>query len=362
MLYWRYSSNRIFFLNEYWILIPTAIIANYLIIRQIRLTKKKIKQLKRLSEQIERAKRMRRILLLSLGVNECLHLLMRGGSTEFINYIDSDYIMAQCTIEPGVQYLDDTRLRNIITDLYSHKRKGKIIYVTATALCHTLKHYGQNFPALPFAIRDFGLTNVYQTVRKIVVTIQLGAVGPLVVIGGPLALIGAFALSLSGLKLAYTDLDFIPTTPVDVKNLKPRIADISEVVVVNNRREKMIMSEVVQENRECWLPDQKFLNPNCQMKSTEIPDTIDSVLPNLKYEETVNMRDVTGLDRVDFTDKLDLGHHNEPSICKKLPRKGKEVRFLDKFGDSGPIGEQDGWDICENEIMVPEKRYLRTRN
>ena len=36
MLYWKYSSNRIFFLNEYWIFIPTAILANYVIIRKIR--------------------------------------------------------------------------------------------------------------------------------------------------------------------------------------------------------------------------------------------------------------------------------------------------------------------------------------
>ena len=71
------------------------------------------------------------------------------------------------------------------------------------------------------------------------------------------------------------------------------------------------------------------------------------------------MKDVTGLDRVEFTDKFDLGQP-EPSICK--PRQGKEVNFLDKFGDSGQISENEKWETRDNEVMVPDKRYLRTRN
>ena len=57
MIYWKYSSNRIFFLNEYWIFIPSAILANYVIIRKIRLDKERMKQIKRLIEQIEREKK-----------------------------------------------------------------------------------------------------------------------------------------------------------------------------------------------------------------------------------------------------------------------------------------------------------------
>ena len=357
MLYWKYSSNRIFFLNEYWIFIPSAILANYVIMRKIRLDRERMKQLKRLTEQIEREKKIRKILLLSLGLNGCIHLLTRGGSTEII---DTDYLLKElCNIEQGVRYLDDKRLRNIITDLYRHKRKGKIIYITATAACHLANRYGQTFLALPFAVGDFGLTNVYQTLRKGFVTFLLGGVGPLVIIGSPVALIIAFMLGTSGLRLAFSNLDFIPTSPVDVtKDLQQRIPGVSEVVVVNNRN-KIIMSKPIQENQECWLPDQRLLNPNCKVKLTEIPDTIDSILPDLRYEETVNMQDTTGLDRVEFTDKFDLGQ-TKPSICN--PRKGKEVNFLEKFGDSEPIGESEGWDTYENELMVPEKLYLRTRN
>ena len=359
MLYWKYSSNRTFFLNEYWIFIPSAVLANYLIIRKIRFNRARMKELKRLIDQIEREKKIRKILLLSLGlsVSGYIHLLTRGGSTDFL--IDTDYIKSACNIEEGVRYLDDIRLRNIITDLYRHKGKGKIIYVTATALCHIANKYGQTFLALPFAVGDFGLTNLYQALRKGFATILLGAVGPLYFISGPVALIFALILGASGLRLALNNLDFIPTSPVDVtKGLKPRIPGISDVVVVNNR-DKIIMRDPVKENHECWLPDQRLLNPNCKVKPTEIPDAIDSVLPDLRYEDTVNMQDVTGLERQEFTDKFDLGQ-TEPSICK--PRQGKEVNFLDKFGDSGQISESEKWDTCDNEFMVPEKRYIRTRN
>ena len=354
MLYWKYSSNRVFFINEYWIFIPSAVLANYFIIRKIRLNKARMKELKRLIGLIEREKKIRKILLLSLGlsVGGYTHILTRGGSTDLI---DTDYIKSACHIEEGIRYLDDTRLRNIITNLYRHKGKGKIIYVTATALCHIANQYGQTFLALPFAIGDFGLTSEYQTLRKGFVTILLGAVGPLYIIGGLVSSIFALVLGVSGLRLAFNNLDFIPTSPVDVtQELKPRISGISDVIVVNNRN-KIIMRDPVKENHECWLPDQRLLNPNCKVKPTEIPDVVDSVLPDLKYEHTVNMRDVTGLDRQEFTDKFDLGQ-TEPSICK--PRQGKEVKFLDKFGDSRQISESETWDTCDNEFIVPEKRYI----
>ena len=304
-------------------------------------------------------KKIRRILLLSLGLTGYISLLPRGGSKDFLDIVDTDYIKRLYDIDEGVRYLDDQRLKNIIHDLYAHKRKGKIIYITATALCHLTNRYGQTFLALPFAMGDFGLTNAYQTVRKVVVTIFLGGVGPLWFIGSPLSLAGALVLGTSGLRLAFTNLDFLATSAIDItEGIKPRIPGISEVVVVNNR-DKMIMSNPMQENKECWLPDQRFSNPTCTVKPTQIPDTIDSVLPDLNYEDTVNMQDITGLDRVKFTDQCDLGQ-TKSDICNL--RKGKEVNFLDKFGDSGPISETEGWDTGENEVMVPKRKYLRTRN
>ena len=92
-----------------------------------------------------------------------------------------------------------------------------------------------------------------------------------------------------------------------------------------------------------------------------IPNTLDLASHNLKYEKVVNMQDVTGLDRVDFSDILDL-REVKPSIPKA--RRGKMVNFMDKFGNSGPIDEINTWEVCEEvcQSMVPEKIYLKTRN
>jgi hypothetical protein len=359
MLYWKYSPNRIFFLNEYWIFVPVVLVGNYVIIRKIRLGREKMKQLENLRKQIEREQKIRRILLLALGLNGCIYLSMRGGELEFLNV---EYIRDRCNIEKGVRYLDNNRLRNIIHDLYKHKRKGKIIYITATAICHLANRYGQTFLDLPFAVGDFGLTSVFQTFRKALVTMLLGGVGPLVVMGGPFAFTVALILGTSGLRLAFTNLDFIPTSPVDVmvsaKNLKPRIPDRSDVVILNNR-DKITISQPVQENQECWLADQRLLNQKCNVESTKIPDAIDLVSADLKYDETVNMQDITGLNRVEFSDKFDIGQ-TKSSIYNSP--KGKEVNFIDKFGDSEIVDSSASWDTNENEFIVPEKRYLRTRN
>ena len=126
--------------------------------------------------------------------------MCRGGT----DFIDVDYI--DCDIEDGLRFLDHNRLRKIIHDLYRYKRRGKIIYITTTAVCHLANTYGQTFLALPFAIGDFGVTNLYQTIRKTVVTVLLSGVGPLVIVGGPVALTCASVLITLGLRLAFTNI------------------------------------------------------------------------------------------------------------------------------------------------------------
>lgn len=61
----------------------------------------------------------------------------------------------------------------------------------------------------------------------------MGRVGPLVFIGGLVALTFALVLATSRLKLSFSNLDLIPTSPVDVtgsaKDLEPRIPDVFNV-------------------------------------------------------------------------------------------------------------------------------------
>lgn len=169
---------------------PTAILLNYFVIGKIRFHKP----------------RMRLIVYLVLGLDVMSRILIRGGR----DFIDVSYI--NCQIEEGLRFLDNDRLRKIVHDLYRYKRRDKILYIIATAICHLANEYGQSFLTSPFGRGDFGVTNLYQSARKIAVTILLGEVEPLFVIGGPGSLISAFILATLGLRLAFNNLDFIPTS------------------------------------------------------------------------------------------------------------------------------------------------------
>lgn len=362
MFYWKYSSTTTYFINEYWLFIPSACLINYFIIRKRRLNKRRIEQLKTLLTKIEREQKIRKILLVSLGLSITgysnlliKYLLTRGGS-DIIDLIDSDYIREACAIEQGIGFLENKRLRKIVISLYRKKGRAKIIYITATALCQIADQYGITFLAFPVAIGDFGITNLYQTSRKLVGTTLIGAAGHFVIMGGPIAAAGC---GLLGLRFVLNNLDVISTTQVDpTKELTIRKPGEYEVVVVNNR-DKITMHnpDPVKENPECWLPDQRLLNQNCQLKSTQIPEAINLALPeDLDYDDIVTMKDVTSLRQHEFTDQFDLGKICEPR------QEGKEVNFLDKFGDEGKICDQETWDTGDNEINLPEEKYIRTRN
>lgn len=65
------------------------------------------------------------------------------------------------------------------------------------------------FLAVPFATGDFGVTSLYQTLRKAFVTLLLTGVAPLVYFGGSVSFLFALILVTLGLKYAFTNLDYI---------------------------------------------------------------------------------------------------------------------------------------------------------
>ena len=89
----------------------------------------------------------------------------------------------------------------------------------------------------------------------------------------------------------------------------------------------------------------------------KIEDVMKLGTPAFKCDEVVNMQDVTGLNRVGFTDVLDLGKSQN---CAIKPRQGKMVNFLDKFGDSGTIPETETWDVCLPNVQ--DEHYLKIKN
>ena len=155
-------------------------------------------------------KKIRKIGYLALGLDRLSRIIIRGGA---------DLIDVDCGVEESLRYLDNDWLRKIIHNLYRRKRKGKINYITATALCYLADEYGQRFLAFPVTIGDFRLKNFYQTARKAFISILLGGVGLLWVYVSPVTLIFVFVLSTSGLRLAFMNLNFIKTSPISETDL-----------------------------------------------------------------------------------------------------------------------------------------------
>jgi hypothetical protein len=335
MLFWRYSSTRIFVLNEYVILVPLMILADYLIIQKILSSRKKQKQ-KSLSveENVNFQKNKARVVT-SLAFVLSRLSKFRGGS----DFVDVSYI--QCGIEENLRFLDDERLRKLIHYLFKYKRRNKIIFITATALCQVAKMHANDFIGLPFIIGDFGITDLFQAARKFIVILLFTGITPILIAGGPVSLAFAFIMVTMGLRLSFTNTDKILTSFIDekilAKSIKPRIPGTFDVVVVNLKN-KITMTNPALKNKECWLPEQRIFNRVCQVKPTQIPNAIEMVAHNLKYDDVVNLQDVTHLDKIDFSDILELGQ-TEPIISK--PRIGKTVTFREFIaemvnGDNNP--------------------------
>lgn len=386
MFYWRYSATRTFYLNEYWIFMPLNALINGIIMRKIhsyRLKMEEIRKLKELIAQYEKEQKRRRVLYLAGGLTGFSYILASRGGDTLVPLLN--VAAEQCEIDQGLGFLDSERLRKIIYSNHGSKairtRNGKILYITASAACFIAKRYGQTLPAFPIPIGDFGLTNAYQGVRKGVASGLFCICGPIyMAVGG-----GAAGLSLIGiiltfaLRVSFTNLDKVFTTPIDetinLKDLQPRIPNLPEVVVVNFRN-KVMVEPPKPKGFECWLPEQAWLNPSCNIEPLEVPKVIDMVAHELGYDKIVNMQDVSYLENVAtekfrFSDVYDVQPNPlesdairndffESQPIKTNLRKAKSVNYLDKFADPGNVDITDTWEIPE--VNLPKKEYLRTRN
>ena len=360
MLYWRYAPNKILFINEYWVFVPSMVLIDYFIIKKMKINERKTGELKKLKEQIEHErslrKKIRKVLYVSLGYNFWSILMGGTESLDLINaLVDTEYIT--CNVNPGIRWLDDVSLKNLIKTLYKHKHQEKIIYITATALCHVSELYGRQFLDLPFTIvPGLGSFSFYQTLRKLMVTILTGFLVPLGLGGSPVTAFSAALIGTLAIKLGFNNLDYIPTSAIDFNgDIRTRIPNVYDVIVLNNK-DKITMTNPMEERRECWLAGQPFFNPKCKKSTQILPCEVDSILDGIvTYDGSVNMKDVTGLDRVEFTDRLNLGQIESPACGIQ---KSKQVNFLDKFGDSKSVhASGEGWNIYDNEIASAKEKY-----
>ena len=320
-----------------------------------------LKKLNQLEKQLEDEKKLQKMLYLSLSLNTLIlgYILThpRGGADYVIGdtVYDVSEILKKCKIAEGVGFLDDPALVKKITRHFKKKLKTKIIFITATSLCHFIDFYGREVLNLSFGIGSFGLTNIYETFRKflafMLVMLSIGCSIATTVLeySRTLYLISLMLLTY-GLRLGMYEY-VRETSPIlevnSVKDITPRVPNYHDVVVVNNRH-KIILDNPVKHHPECILVHQLLLNDNCSIKPTQVPDAVDSILFNLNYNDVVNMKDFTPIVKnrlnknFDFGDVYDLvGQPVKPSLKKRI--KAKMVRFLEMYGDPKNVDDKDSW-------------------
>lgn len=327
---YRFSRNRIFIINEYWIFVPISIGLNYIWIRRIIKHKKRLRDIQ--------AEKLRKIS--NLAMQSQIH---RGGD-DFLDVSD-----IKCLMEEGVSYLDDKRLVRIIETLFKKKMRRKILYIIATAICTVHKNFDSGFLSLPLVVGDFGLTSIAQTLKRLIATVFLSIIIPLILTGGLTGYVGSAISLVIGSTFGFSSLEqIIPMTRIvgatSIKNIKPRIPNFVDLVVINNKNQ-LIMSPS-SKKVEYWLGYQALFNPDCQ-KPTQIPTVVEVLANDISYNEVVNMKDVTALKKFSFSDVVDMGKQTKFPVSR---RSAKLVKFLDKFGNSDAGGENiDPYDIT-NEL------------
>jgi len=102
---------------------------------------------------------------------------------------------------------------------------------------------------------------------------------------------------------------------------------------------------------ECLLPEQQFSNLKCRLTVEEVTEISSKI--KLNYKDIVNMQDVTGVYKIEFTDKYQVPSSSDVTntvntVRHKSKLKGIVVNFLNKFSDPKNIPETEIWDIDSN--------------
>ena len=102
---------------------------------------------------------------------------------------------------------------------------------------------------------------------------------------------------------------------------------------------------------ECLLPEQQFSNLKCRLTVEEVTEISSKI--KLNYKDIVNMQDVTGVYKIEFTDKDQVPSSSDVTntvntVRHKSKLKGIGVNFLNEFSDPKNIPETEIWDIDSN--------------
>lgn len=368
MLFVKINSNRIFLINEFWILIPVAVIIDLIIILKVKKNRSKKKIAAEQKKYQQRKFWEYKIFHIATG-NLLAALQMRGGENIVATIIDNivEVEMNNCQLGPGLRYINNERLRKLVYSHFKAKARNGVIYMTRMALCYYAEFYGVEYPAfvIPFPIPDvIKISSWYNLFNKIISVTLWGIPAPLLFIRGltfPNCLI-------SLLSVTFGTRFFVVSNAVDVKiaselilvpisAIRRRITDQPDLVSVDlnlSSNSKIVMSEFAKIN-ECSIPGYKLFNTEqCALRATEIPEIVANTQIDqpLFYEDVVNMQDVTRL-KLEFSDKFEVSPNPNPDPpsnfhlrgTKHSQNRGKTVNFLEKYGDPDVISETEKWDI-----------------
>lgn len=358
MLYVRISSKRMFIISEYWILIALMLAIELAIVRKLK---------KNRSQNNEKSKQFTKWKIFNFAVGN-----LRGGDiiTQVLdgNYIDVEY--TECFIKPGVRYLDNPRLRKIVSFLFHSKVKKNILLITKTALCHIVSEYGLYQLDLPIPVHTpVVVTNWILFLQKTVTSAFIVSPAAIITVLGTTNLsltasVISFLVGLISLTLTKDgDLAVIATQAFrgPISSLKPRITNQVEVVSIDIQpNDYTLVKNQLAQSYECSLPDQGISNPTCARHNIIIDivnnaESVDRTLDKIiEYDHVVNMEDVTHLD-IKFADQFEVvpienpgpikSEHSRPNIRKKLR---KTADLLDKYGDPENVPDTETWHTSPN--------------
>jgi hypothetical protein len=377
-MYIKVSPNRVFFLDEYWILIPLMLAIDIAIIVKVKKNraKKKLK-LKQLKEKCGILK----IFHIATG-NILAALQIRAGENGFPDLVEGyiEILHPTCIVGKGVRFIDSERLRKIVHALHKSKAKNGVIFITKSALCYLVEMYGLNLPAFPVPIPDFiGFLGWYQLARKIISVGCLGIPLPMVILAqGPTSIIWSlvawgFGIVLAalikdpGFVIVPTTLIYTSVTPIEL--IQRRIPDRPDLVSLDLEfvsPSKITMPEFSRKY-ECLLPEQKLLNPGCSLRPSEISGIAENADISVPYRDVVNLQDVTKMNYLEFSDQFEVSTSRESTKpttnfklrgTKRFKEQSKTVNFLKKFGDPEFISDAEQWDITtstpKDAIRIPD--------
>jgi len=356
MLLIRISSKRVWVISEYYILIPLMLAIEIAIARKLK---------KNWSQNNDKSKQFtkRKIFYFAIG-------RLRGGNeiTQLLEdyYLDVKHL--DCILKPGIQYVNNARLRKIVNYLFHDKVKNGVIFITRTALCHIASEYGLYQLDWPIPIHSpVAVTSRILLLQKAIVsgfivspaaiTMLLGTTNVGLITSAISFLVGLTTLALTkdgGLAVIATQAYRGP-----ISSLQPRINNQVEVVSIDvppNDYTKLAPSY------ECSLPDQRIGNPTCARHNLIIDivnndGSVDVILDKIiDYDQVVNMEDVTGLHGdIKFADQFEMvplekpgpikSQHSRPNLRKNSKRT---ANLLDKYGDLENVPDTQTWDTSPN--------------